>query len=1506
MADITATIRLKDEASSQFSKIGQAAQQAANKMTNVGKAIDQAFSGNRAGQFASSMSTSVGEAASTLGSFRTSIGEAAREAQSFGSSVSASISSAGSGLSGFGSSVSESMNDAKSSMDDMADSAKEVGDAVQDAGEGASGFSEIGNKASEAGEQVNSLTQKTNTLHETFSKLVQLVGGAMIAKKIKDYGEESVQAFSDYESGIAEVSTLLPDASKAEMDQLGEGAKQIALDTGAEINDVTSAMYQAISASVPQDQVLDFLRTAEKAATGGVTDMETAVDAITSVTNAYGTDTISATEASDKMFSAVKLGKTTFDELAGSLYNVVPTAVGAGVSFDDITGALAAMTAQGVPTSVATTQLRQAIVELSDSGSNTGKKFKELAGVGFRDFIAQGNNLSDAFQIMQQEADKTGVGVNELFSSVEAGNAVLSLSGDHAQLFADDIAAMQDSSGATDTAYGKMTDTVAHRSELMKAQFEDIKLSAGEALEEGLGSAIGAIGDNIDSIKEPVVEFFHGIGDAIGNLAPMLPGLLKGITSFATNVIKLINPILDFFSKNPDLMGTVLGGIGAGLATWKLGTMDWSQMAIVKVITALASNPVAAGLAATAAGITAIAIAVDKYNQKQIDNNLDQHFGDIALSSEEARQTAISILNPGSSSIDNQIDVLTTLKEGNDLVRQAQDLRDDAEQALKDNSKIEFEAHITGTLSEEDKSAFLTNVDTFISTTRESVLTQAQGIEEQVNSLIGGETGATLVSAIDQYSTEDLGTMDSLSSAIKGIAEDAVNAGLQDVDINAALSIAQAKLAQFNAGLQQAQMKSNLDYLGIEYSGAALDKDSWSKVVDEMDKYQKDYDKAGAESDQSILSYFEQEAALGHMDKNGVFEGTNFTKQDITDIVAKARGQRQMTSQQLAQDWMNKSLSDAYGKEIEGADMQGEAQKRLDQILSTAQAGGDAFSTAETVGGTMNWNLDHATSGALADRYSQMMPNVQNMQDAIDKAREAGEAVPQAYMDAYNQAIEVGAAAGDTNAGYQYMANQLFEAGKSQEFLDQIDKAGAVIPQEFRDAINRSMTTTSTEDYSNFYDTMMQGISGDVDWDQVSAELLKYGLTLGNDFWKGVQDGSPQTAADAAKYLNLDGLTQGGTATTATGEMGVTYTLDADVNTVWSIAGKVIEAGGGGGLSQADLTQKILEANGLTNDQATNLDVGQTINIPEEYVVDPTVDTSKAGQAVQDATTEAGEAAQQASESNPVPVEQKYTVEAQVDTSGVGGAVQSASTSAAGSAGGDTTVNTTTTNNVTTTTNVTNAADAAQETHDQTQAALDTPIDITGKTNVTVSQTNNAAEVYDQVASDLRSAFSSAISISANATVNMNWSISNASKTITLDGASGGSFTITAHKFGGYFTEPHIGMVAEAGPEWIIPDDGSADSAEMLMEAASSILGSGSGSDKVAPDMAAYLGSGNGSGGTGSSKDINININGNGSIRASGMSKEQVVEILEDNLRPVLLNIVSTEDAEEGMLAYEY
>lgn len=53
-------------------------------------------------------------------------------------------------------------------------------------------------------------------------------------------------------------------------------------------------------------------------------------------------------------------------------------------------------------------------------------------------------------------------------------------------------------------------------------------------------------------------------------------------------------------------------------------------------------------------------------------------------------------------------------------------------------------------------------------------------------------------------------------------------------------------------------------------------------------------------------------------------------------------------------------------------------------------------------------------------------------------------------------------------------------------------------------------------------------------------------------------------------------------------------------------------------------------------------------------------------------------------------------------------------------------------------------------------------------------------------------------------------------------------------------------------------------------------------------------------------KNININLNGSGSIKASGMNKEQVLEILIEYIKPILIDILSTEVFEEGVLSYDF
>ena len=58
------------------------------------------------------------------------------------------------------------------------------------------------------------------------------------------------------------------------------------------------------------------------------------------VVNAFGSDVISVGEASD-IFTAVKGGKTTVEQLSKAMFNVAPIAASMGIEFGNVTAAVA-------------------------------------------------------------------------------------------------------------------------------------------------------------------------------------------------------------------------------------------------------------------------------------------------------------------------------------------------------------------------------------------------------------------------------------------------------------------------------------------------------------------------------------------------------------------------------------------------------------------------------------------------------------------------------------------------------------------------------------------------------------------------------------------------------------------------------------------------------------------------------------------------------------------------------------------------------------------------------------------------------------------------------------------------------------------------------------------------------------------------------------------------------------------------------------------------------------
>ena len=380
----------------------------------------------------------------------------------------------------------------------------------------------------------NAAEHSSGRIGQAFSRLGHALGTAVKAgavaatAAITGIATKSVMEFSEFERRMNEVFTLLPDATEDMKAAMVADVKELAKEMGILPNEVVPALYQAISAGVPQDNVFDFMRVAGQAAIGGVTDLETAVDGLTSVVNAYGAETMSAQDAADALFTAVRLGKTNFEELSRNIFKVTPIAASLGIEFDEVAAAMAELTAQGVPTAEAATYLKSALNELSKEGMKAFDAFEEAAGVTFPEFIEQGGSMNEALAILDQYAADSGVSVKDLFGSIEGGQAILQLTGEHAEHFTGILDEFEDKAGAVEAAYTEMDKGIGRAMDKLKSATSTMFINLGEQLAPIIESLANWVTEHMDEIEAAISSAINVAKEVLGSLISFLRDVFKG------------------------------------------------------------------------------------------------------------------------------------------------------------------------------------------------------------------------------------------------------------------------------------------------------------------------------------------------------------------------------------------------------------------------------------------------------------------------------------------------------------------------------------------------------------------------------------------------------------------------------------------------------------------------------------------------------------------------------------------------------------------------------------------------------------------------------------------------------------------------------------------------------------------------------------------------------------------------------------------------------------------
>jgi TP901 family phage tail tape measure protein len=434
------------------------------------------------------------------------------------------------------------------------------------------------------GARTEELTKGLNDASSKLSRFGQSVNKAGknltlgLTMPIVGAGIASLKMAADFESAMREVNTMLL-LNEDEFKGLSDDVQQLAKDMGVSATDSAKALYQAISAGVPKENAIEFLTVATKAAIGGVTDTATAVDGLTTVMNAFKIPVGEAERVADLMFITVKGGKTTFEELSASLFQVAPMAATAGIKFETVSAALATMTKQGVPTSVATTQLRQAIQAIIKPTADM-KTALDTLGYASGDALLAEKGFQGALELLTQSAGGSNEVLGKMFGSVEGLQAVFALTGENAATFQADIDAMSNSAGAATDAFDQMEQSTSRQFALMVAQFKDTAITLGNALIPALTKLMETVGPIIEKVANWISEnpkltaTILGIAAAVGPLLMILGNVLMVIPAIA-GALPLLGAA---FTAMLGPVGLIIAAIAAAIAIGVLIIKNWDKV----------------------------------------------------------------------------------------------------------------------------------------------------------------------------------------------------------------------------------------------------------------------------------------------------------------------------------------------------------------------------------------------------------------------------------------------------------------------------------------------------------------------------------------------------------------------------------------------------------------------------------------------------------------------------------------------------------------------------------------------------------------------------------------------------------------------------------------------------------------------------------------------------------------------------------------------------------------
>lgn len=346
--------------------------------------------------------------------------------------------------------------------------------------------------------------QMANVLKGTATALTY-VGLALIgAGAAGAYGLLSLaKDAQEYQRQVA-LTLTQTDGLGASLFELGRIGKVVGSQIAVPFDQIQSALYDIFSSTnATTNQAASLLGAFSKAAVAGQVDIQSAARNTMQLMNAFNIPLEDVNKVLDMQFQLVRKGVGTYEQFSNVTGRAVSSTVKAGQTLQQMDAMFIFLTRNGLSAAMSSASIARAmdllanpkaVENLKQLGINvvdaTGK-FKPM-NVVLEEMNQKWGKLTDPERAKMLSDAFKGAGGN--IQAMRFYNLVLSQGGKNLQQYEGFLKDMMRSTGAFEQAYGTMANTTAAKTQLMKNNWQILKITIGETMTPVLGVLAGAIG----------------------------------------------------------------------------------------------------------------------------------------------------------------------------------------------------------------------------------------------------------------------------------------------------------------------------------------------------------------------------------------------------------------------------------------------------------------------------------------------------------------------------------------------------------------------------------------------------------------------------------------------------------------------------------------------------------------------------------------------------------------------------------------------------------------------------------------------------------------------------------------------------------------------------------------------------------------------------------------------------------------------------------------------------